>query len=125
MTPDDKPELNRLPFLPLYVDDWFSSPTIQSFTLEQEGAYGRLLKWAWKLPNCSLPKDEVTLATYSRLGTRWRKVGRPILAACFVEQDGRWVNLRLHIEWVKAHDAHGKRVAAAEERWRRQREGSR
>jgi uncharacterized protein YdaU (DUF1376 family) len=108
--------------MPLYVDDWFSSSTIASFTLEQEGAYGRLLKWAWKLPGCSLPKDEPTLASYSRLGARWRRFGRPIITACFVDQGGRWVNLRLLKEWHKAHESHGKRKAAADERWRRERE---
>ena len=32
------------------------------FTLEQEGAYDRLLMWAWKDPSCSLPLDEAVLA---------------------------------------------------------------
>lgn len=109
--------------MPKYVDDWLSSLSIACFTLEQEAAYDRLLMFQWKDPTCSLPKDESILASYSRLGARWKKVGRPIIARCFVEENGRWFNQRCRKEWLKAQEIAGKRKAAAEERWRKKRQG--
>jgi uncharacterized protein YdaU (DUF1376 family) len=110
-------EANRLPFMPLYIDDWLSSDAIAAFTPEQESAYLRLLMRQWKSPDCSLPKDESILASYSRLGSRWKKLGRQILQRCFVEVNGRFVNQRLKFEWEKAREKSVKAQSAAFTRW--------
>jgi uncharacterized protein YdaU (DUF1376 family) len=112
----------RLPYMPVFVDDWLSSLAIGSFTLEQEGAYWRLLTWAWKDPTCSLPRDENTLATYSRLGVRWRKLGRPIITRCFVVEDERLVNRKLRRIWEQVHERSLKAKASAELRWAKERQ---
>ena len=114
---------SRLPYMPLYVDDWLSSDTITSFTLEQEAAYARLLMRQWKAPDGQLPKDESVLASFSRLGARWKKVGRPIIQRCFVERAGGLVNLRLRQEWLRVRERSCKARAAAAERWERERQG--
>jgi uncharacterized protein YdaU (DUF1376 family) len=118
----DQREPSRLPYLPKYVDDWLSSLTIASFTLEQEGAYQRLLMWEWKDPTCSLPTDESVLANYSRLGSRWKKFGRPIVERCFVRREDRLVNLRLYAIWLEVQDKSAKAKASARTRWEKERQ---
>lgn len=110
-------ERTRFPYVPFYVDDWLSSDAIAGFTLEQEAVYLRLLLRQWKAPDGQLPKDEALLAGYSRLGSRWAKVGRPIIKRCFVERSEGLVNLRLREEWLRVRSKSEKARAAAEQRW--------
>src|SRR3982751_1788768 len=107
------------PYLPFFVDDWLSSPSVSDFTLEQQGAYLRLLCWAWKTPKLELPRNEHVLAEYSGLGARWAKVGRPIIKRCFeTSPQNGYVNPRLQQEWhrVQGRSSIGKK--AAETRWK-------
>lgn len=113
----DRPAPLELPYYPKYIDDWLSSLTVGGFTLEQEGAYDRLLMHQWKSPDCSLPNDDQTLAQYSRLGAKWRKLGRPIVEKCFVLVDGRLRNEKLYRHWLDAQDKSVKARAAADARW--------
>ena len=115
MTSD--PQHGRLPYFPFYVDDWLSSDTVEAFTLEQQGAYLLLLLRQWKAEEGVLPKDEAKLARWSRLGARWPKVGRPIVARCFVERRGTLVNLRLRELWEAARTRSSKARGAAKLRW--------
>jgi uncharacterized protein YdaU (DUF1376 family) len=103
----------QFPYFPLYVDEWLSSAAVDGFTLEQQAAYLRLLLRQWKAVDGRLPKDETTLARWSGLGARWRTVGRPILARCFVESRGGWVNPKCYDLWVWARDKSAKAQAAA------------
>ena len=109
----------RFPYLPLYVDDWLSSDAIEAFTLEQQGVYLLLLLRQWKARDGLLPKDDATLARYTRLGARWRKVGRPVLERCFNERADGFVNLKLRRLWEETRERSGKAREAAEERWAR------
>jgi uncharacterized protein YdaU (DUF1376 family) len=109
---------DRFPWVPFYVDDWLTSDAIADFSVEQEGAYLRLLLRQWKSPDGVLPKDDATLAKYSRLGKRWKKVGQPIIGRCFIERPEGFVNLRLWNEWLHAH--HRRDVARAAAAKRRQ-----
>ena len=79
-------------------DDWLSSASITEMTPAQEGAYIRLLCYAWNKPNCALPCNDKALAKLSRLGKRWQTLG-PGVKKCFVKQGGGLVNLRLLDEW--------------------------
>lgn len=110
--------------MPFYVDDWLSSDTIVGFSLEQEAAYLRLLLRQWKASDGQLPKDEGVLASYSRLGTKWRRAGRPILQRCFVERAGGFVNVKLREIWLRTREKSAKAKAAAEKRWDDERQGS-
>ena len=113
----DRPPPLQLPYYPKYIDDWLSSLTIAGFTLEQEGAYDRLLMHQWKSIDCTLPDNDQALAQYSRLGARWRKLGRPIIDACFVLVDGRLRNEKLYRHWLDAQDKSVKARASADARW--------
>jgi uncharacterized protein YdaU (DUF1376 family) len=108
--------------MPFFVDDWLSSDNVDSFTLEQQGAYLRLLARQWKARDGYLPKDEATLARWSGLGARWRKVGRPILEQCFVERAGGLVNPRCRRLWEQVKERSSKARDAAEIRWERERQ---
>jgi len=114
-------ERSRFPYMPFYVDDWLSSDSVESFTLEQQGAYLLLLARQWKAKDGMLPKDEPTLARWSRLGSRWRTVGRPIIERCFVERSGGLVNVRCRRLWEDIKDRSKKARAAAEIRWEQER----
>lgn len=112
-------QIGRLPYMPFYVDDWLSSDTVEGFTLEQQAAYLRLLLRQWKAKDGLLPKDEKTLRRWSGLGTRWSKLGRPIVARCFVERDGGLLNLRCRELWEKARETSAHNRDAAIKRWQR------
>ena len=120
---DTRRKDSKFPYMPFYVDDWLSSDTVAGFTLEQEAAYLRLLIRQWKAPDGQLPKDERVLASYAKLGTRWGKVGRPIVQQCFVERAGGLVNLRLREIWLHVKSRSAKAKAAAEKRWDDERQG--
>lgn len=112
-------EAARFHYMPLYVDDWLSSDSVDSFSLEQQAAYLLLLLRQWKAKDGMLPKDEATLARWSRLGARWAKVGRPIVARCFTERGGRLVNLRCLELWEAAREKSAQAREAAQTRWQR------
>lgn len=107
----------RFPYMPFYVDDWLSSDAVDSFNLEQQAAYLLLLLRQWKAKDGMLPKDEPTLARWSRLGPRWPKLGRPIVARCFVERRDGLVNLRCRALWEAAREKSAQARDAAQKRW--------
>ena len=104
-------------YMPFYVDDWLTSDTVDRFTLEQQAVYLHLLLRQWKAKDGTLPKDEQQLARWTRLGQRWSKVGRPIVAQCFVERRGGLVNVRLRRLWEAAQARSNKARVAAHLRW--------
>ncbi|MCE7976331.1 MAG: DUF1376 domain-containing protein [Nitrospira sp. NTP1] len=99
--------MNRAPAFQFYPNDWLSSPTIALMSPAEEGAYIRLLSYAWADPDCSLPDDDTALSQLSRLGEGWFKGGSTTIRKCFKEhpeKSGRLVNLRL-LEERKKQDA--------------------
>lgn len=108
----------RFPYMPLFVDDWLTSDAVDGFTLAQEAAYMRLLLRQWKAPNGMLPKNETELARMSRLGEQWKKLGRPIIARCFVKRGDGLVNLRCRTEWERARARSSQAAEAARKRWK-------
>jgi uncharacterized protein YdaU (DUF1376 family) len=115
-----QPDRARFPYMPFFVDDWLSSDSVESFTLEQQGAYLLLLARQWKAKDGRLPLDEKTLARWSRLGPKWKALGKPIIARCFVERGGGLVNLRCRQLWESTREKSRKAQAAAEARWNRE-----
>ena len=91
-------KMNLPPAFQFYPNDWLSSPKISTMTPAEEGAYIRLLCYAWSNPDCSLPDDDETLGQLSRLGERWLKGGSTRLRQCFTphpRKPGRLFNARL------------------------------
>jgi uncharacterized protein YdaU (DUF1376 family) len=90
--------MNKAPAFQFYANDWLSSTRIALMTPAQEGAYIRLLCYAWNDPDCSIPDDDQTLSTLSRLGEGWFNGGSQMVRNCFEPhptKPGRLVNSRL------------------------------
>lgn len=88
----------KSPAFSLYANDWLGSQRIAVMSPEEEGAYIRLLCYAWGDPDCSLPDDDNILATLSRLGERWFNGCSTNVKRCFnehPEKPGRIYNPRL------------------------------
>lgn len=98
----------RDPAMPVYVADWFASQSIALMTLEQEGAYMRLLMHAWASGDCTLPDDDNSLATLSRLGPKWYEGSGEIIRRCFKAKRARGVrkicNEKLLELWIERRE---------------------
>jgi uncharacterized protein YdaU (DUF1376 family) len=94
-------------WMPLYIGDWDGDTG--HLDCEQDGAYGRLVRYYWR--NGPLSDDDESLTRIVRMQlSRWRRV-RPILAAFFTIADGRWNHKRVDAELVRWSD---KKVRAVE-----------
>ncbi len=97
----------RSPAFLFFANDWLSSPKIAVMSAAEEGAYIRLLSYAWADPDCSLPDDDATLAQLSRLGEAWLNGGSTVVRTCFVPHSKlpqRLVNLRLLKEFRRQQE---------------------
>jgi uncharacterized protein YdaU (DUF1376 family) len=93
--------VTELHWFPTYVDKWLSSPAIARMLPEQEGAYLRLLLFAWGngTEPPTIPTDDESLAAMSRLGKRWAKLGG-LVREQFEEVNGRLVNAKQMAVWT-------------------------
>jgi uncharacterized protein YdaU (DUF1376 family) len=113
----------ELHYFSFYAPDWLSSPSVNGMLPEQEGAFIRLLATAWGNGDAepSLPADDATLASQSRLGSRWKKLG-PAIRKQFTLRDGRLYNAKLSEVWREGQKRHADAVArgkrGAAKRWR-------
>jgi uncharacterized protein YdaU (DUF1376 family) len=90
--------LSTHPFIPLYVDD-FDAATAH-LSVEEDGAYNRLLRLCWRTPGCSLPEDAAWIARKLRLSSDdFQRIAEPVLAEFFVVIRGRFVQRRLKREY--------------------------
>lgn len=95
---------DQLPSLPLFVDDYEAATA--HLTVEEDGAYMRLLRLCWRTPRCSIPDDpewimrrlRVDRATYDRLIV-------PIIGEFFKRSRGRVFQKRLLQEFDYAVSA--------------------
>lgn len=101
-------------WFPFFAADWLSSPAIGRMLPEQEGAYIRLLSFAWGAGDVepSLPDDADELAAMSRLGKRWGKLG-VLVRAQFSEKDGKLYNKKLSGVWREQQHKHATASAKA------------
>lgn len=70
------------PWFKFFPQDWFGSARVSVMTLEQQGAYVRLLCHCWNSGDCSIPDDDAKLARLSGLESRWR-ASAETLRECF------------------------------------------
>jgi len=90
------------PSMPFYVNDWLSSPSVACMSLEQQGAYLRLLCYCWASQNAELPSDDKALSVLSGMGEGWFNGGSHLVRVCFVEhpnQPSRLTNKKLYELW--------------------------
>ncbi len=84
----------KAPYFPLFVNNWLGSGRVSAMTPAEEGAYIRLLCYEWNDEKCSLPADDLSLATLSRLGVDWKHSAAKI-RAMFDEHEGRLYSEKL------------------------------
>jgi uncharacterized protein YdaU (DUF1376 family) len=85
------------PSLPLFVDD-FEAATVH-LSLEEDGAYNRLLRLNWRQSDCSIPADDEWITRRMRVDSEtYHRVVKPILAEFFTRSRGRWFQKRLREE---------------------------
>jgi len=100
-----------LAYFPLYADD-FEADTAH-LTLEEDGAYNRLLRLCWRTPGCSLPNDRAWIHRKMRARTDAEKaVVDIVLDEFFTVEKNRISNARLMKEWLAANAAHDRRKNA-------------
>lgn len=112
----DMPSPNRTtsPAFQFYPKDFISSTKVQRMTLTEVGAYMLLLSHCWL--DGSLPADLTEVAKIVKMpAPRFRKLWAGALSECFVEKNGRLINVRLdqerrkQIEYRRRQSDHGKK----------------
>jgi len=96
--------------------DYISDLNIEAMTLEQQGAYMRLICYAWTSTNVGhLPNDDETLAQLSRLGEeKWAQSKSKILKAFDLSVDGFIIHRQLIAEYEKGIVEYEKGIAEYE-----------
>lgn len=88
----------EFPALPLWTDAYLGDTT--HLTALEHGVYLLLLMIAWRTGDATLPDDDVLLARYAKLTNRqWARV-KPVIAAFFAIENGRWTQRRLTDEFI-------------------------
>ena len=88
----------ELPYMPVFCGDYLGDT--MHLSLEEHGAYCKLLMITWQNGCRPLPDDDARIARM--LGCtkeRWAGKLRPVVAAFFDLADGTWVHHRLFAEW--------------------------
>lgn len=100
-----------LPYFNLYPRD-FEADT-SHLSLEEDGAYNRLLRLCWMAPECSLPDDDAWIMRRMRVDeATYDRVVRPLISEFFSRKSGRVSNPRLSKEFSTSTEKHGRRVSA-------------
>ncbi len=98
-----------LPYFPMYPAD-FEADT-SHLTLEEDGAYNRLLRLMWMTPGCSLPDDDAWIARRMRCDQEtFARVVKPLISEFLSVENGRVFSPRLHREALLSEEAHKRRV---------------
>jgi uncharacterized protein YdaU (DUF1376 family) len=90
------PDIEKAPAFQLYARDFLADPLVDAMEPEELGGYFRLLLIAWQQDDPGfLPNETPRLASWSKLGRRWKKHG-PAIMACFrIATDGRIYQKRM------------------------------
>lgn len=100
-----------IPYLPLYVADYEADTA--HLTLEEDGAYTRLLRLCWRTPGCSIPDDAEWIMRRMRCDLEtYQRVVKPVLDEFFRRSKGRLFSPRLSSEHARIeHTAQKRREA--------------
>ena len=112
--------MSDLPSMPLFVDDYEAATA--HLTLEEDGAYMRLLRLCWRSPGCSLPDDLDWICRRLRVHEeQTKKLVANLIAEFFFARSGRIYQKRLKKEFdyvtriSEARRKAGKRGARAKQ----------
>lgn len=99
--------------MPLYIDAWQSSVTVQDMTDAEHRAFLNLLMAAWQSQDGGLPTDDAQLAKLSRKRAEWPTLRDVVMAEFHLDGD-RYFNRRLRQEWERARESDQKRRKGAQ-----------
>lgn len=92
--------MSGVPFMPFFCGDYLKDTT--GLSLEENGAYLKILMITWAQGGNPLPDDDGRMANHlSITRERWAKRLKPVLAQFFDLSGGTWRNERLEREWAK------------------------
>lgn len=100
-----------IPYIPLYVTDYEADTS--HLTLEEDGAYMRLLRLCWRTPGCSIPDDPEWIKRRLRVddATYERSVA-PVIEEFFSRAKARLSQPRLQRESERINETSQKRREA-------------
>ncbi len=109
-----------IPYIPLYVTDYEADTA--HLTIEEDGAYLRLLRLCWRTPGCSVPDEPKWIMRKMRISADdYYRVVEPIIDEFFMRGMERVFNARLQAEHERINETHKKRsdagVRGNEKRW--------
>lgn len=82
-------------------------------TLEEDGAYNRLLRICWMTSGCTIPDDDAWIMRRLRVDQEtFDSVVRVVISEFFTSEKGRLSNAKLNRIFVETNGAHEKRVLA-------------
>lgn len=116
----------KRPAFQWYPKDYLTDERVVPMTLEEEGAYRRLMDYCWL--HGSLPNDMARLAAMCKASADHMAELWPAIEPCFQLVENRWIHPRLEIErrkqdnYRKAKSKAGKRGAKA--RWEKEENGT-
>jgi uncharacterized protein YdaU (DUF1376 family) len=97
--------------MPLFVDDYEGATT--HLTLEEDGAYMRLLRLCWRTPRCTIPDDADWIMRRLRIDRQtYDRLVAPLINEFFKRARGRIFQKRLLQEFVYAVERQKKRSEA-------------
>lgn len=106
---------NSAPAIPLFGDAYMADTS--HLSLEEDGAYLRLMMIAWRLPGCALPDDDTRLARMLKITPgRWSKL-KPVVMSFWTLSPAGWVQGRLSKERKFVEEKRAKNKASADARW--------
>lgn len=101
--------------LPLFGDAYLADT--QHLTLEEHGAYLKLLLIAWRSPDCALPDDDKRIATMLGIApAKWAKL-KPTVMQFWTRTRKGWEQKRLSKERKFVDEKSQKNSRAAKSRW--------
>ncbi len=94
------------PFMPLYTQDWLTDEKVLTYTLEEQGAYMRILMHLWQSHDATLPDNNKLFEKILGISSsKWKKLRSVLIDGQFaaLHSDGEIVcQFRLQEEWRKA-----------------------
>lgn len=102
--------------LPLFGDAYLADT--QHLTLEEHGAYLKLLLIAWRSPECTLPDDDKRIATMLGITAKKWATLRPAVMAFWTKTEHGWEQKRLSKERRFVAEKSANNSAAAKTRWK-------
>jgi uncharacterized protein YdaU (DUF1376 family) len=100
-----------IPYMPLYCGDYEADTA--HLTIEEDGAYMRLLRLCWRSPGCCVPNDPAWIMRKMRVDAEtYERTVAPIISEFFKIEKAKVYSPRLSAEHARISDTFEKRSAA-------------